>query len=148
RRPGGVVGLHADEGDVDRFFLGELLRVGDMERAHRHGEFRFLHRMRYAKPVLAHMFDMSGPRIDKGDVFAGLDHVRARITTDGAGAHDGNLSTHTVLPFQPGDGKLAGASALRHSHQPGFGASPTADYAEACLSLQTSEDTQWRKKAV
>jgi len=33
RRPGGVVGFHADESDVDRLFLGELLRVGDVERA-------------------------------------------------------------------------------------------------------------------
>jgi hypothetical protein len=118
-----------------------------MERTHRHSEFRLLHRMRHAKPVLTHMLDVSGPWIDKGDVFAGLDHVRAGIAADRADAEYRNLSAHVRPPLLRG-GKLAGALALRHRHQPGFGGSHTADYAKACLSLQTSEDTQWLKRAV
>ena len=34
RRPFGVVGFRADEGDVDRRLLGELLHLGQMQRAH------------------------------------------------------------------------------------------------------------------
>jgi hypothetical protein len=93
------------------------------------------------------MLDMSRPRIDKGDVLAGLDHVCTGIAANGAGAHDGNLSAHVHPPLLRG-GKLAGALALRHRHQAGFGGSRTADYAKACLSLETSEDTQWLKRAV
>ena len=97
RRPGGVIGLHAHEGDVDRLFLGELLRVGDVERAHRHGEFRFFHCMCHAQAMLAHVLDMGGPRVDEGHVLAGLNHMRAGITANRAGADDRNFSAHSVL---------------------------------------------------
>ena len=95
RGPGGVVGLHADESDIDRRLLGELLRVGDVQRAHRHGEFRLLHGVGHAQAVLAHVFDMLGPGIDEGHVFARSHHVGARIATDGAGSDEGDfLLTH------------------------------------------------------
>ena len=35
-----------------------------------------------AQAVLAHVLDMLGPRIDEGDVLAGLHHVRAGIAAD------------------------------------------------------------------
>ena len=43
--PRRVVGLHADKGDVDRLLLGELLRIRDVQRAHRDREFRNIHRV-------------------------------------------------------------------------------------------------------
>ncbi len=95
--PGGVVGLHADEGDVDRLFLGELLRVGDVQRAHRHGEFRLRHGVGDAQAVLAHMLDMVRPRIDEGDVLAGLHHMRAGIAADRAGADKSDFLAHAFL---------------------------------------------------
>ena len=81
--PRRIVGLHADEGDVDRLLLGELLRVGDVKRAHRDREFRNIHRVGDAQPVFAHMLDMFGPGIDEGDVLAGLHHMRTGIAADG-----------------------------------------------------------------
>jgi hypothetical protein len=99
-RPGGVVGFHADEGDVDRLLFGELLGVGDVECAHRDGEFRLLHRMRDAQAVLAHVLDMGRPRIDEGHVLAGLNHVCAGIAADRAGTNDRNFSAHSVLPYR------------------------------------------------
>ncbi len=63
--PRRIVGLHADKGDVDRLLLGELLRIRDVERAHRHREFRDVHGVGDAQPVLAHMLDMLGPGIDE-----------------------------------------------------------------------------------
>ena len=98
RRPGGVVGLHADKGDVDRLLLGERLRIGDVQRTHRHGEFRLLHCMCHAQPVRPHVLDMRRPRIDESHVLAGLHHMRARITADRAGPDNGDLLAHLLLP--------------------------------------------------
>ena len=102
RRPGGVVGLHADEGDVDRLLLGELLRVGDVQRAHRHGEFRLGHRVGDAQAVLSHVLDMRGPRIDEGHVLAGLHHVRAGIAADRARPDDGDFLAHGFFLLSSG----------------------------------------------
>ncbi len=96
--PGRVVGLHADEGDVDRFLLGELLGVGDVERAHGHGKFRHIAGVRDAQPVLAHRLHVLGPRVDEGHVLAGLHHVRAGISPDRARPDDRNLPAHAFLP--------------------------------------------------
>ena len=71
--------------------LGELLRVGDVQRAHRHGELGDVLGVRDAQPVLAHVLDVLGPGIDEGDVLAGLHHVRADVAADGACADDGDF---------------------------------------------------------
>jgi hypothetical protein len=55
--------------------------------------------------MLAHMLDMVRPRIDKGHVLAGLNHVRAGIAADRTGTDDGYFSAHPVLPLLRG-GKL------------------------------------------
>ena len=98
RRPRGVVGFHADEGDVDRLLLGELLGVGDMQRAHRHGELRHVMAWVTRRPCLLHVLDMLGPGIDEGDVLARLHHMRPGIAADGARSHDDDLVAHDVLP--------------------------------------------------
>ena len=98
RRPGRVVGLHADEGDVDRLLLGELLRVGHVQRAHRHGEFRLLHGVRHAQAVLSHVLDMRGPGIDERHVLAGLHHMGAGISADRTRSDNGNLAAHSLPP--------------------------------------------------
>src|SRR6478736_2635438 len=61
--PGGVVGLHAHEGDVDRFFLRQLLGIGDVQRANGYGEFGHISGVGYPQAVLPHMLDMLWPRI-------------------------------------------------------------------------------------
>ena len=91
RRPGGVVALGADKGDVERLFLGELLQLGHVQRTHRHGERLHILEVRNREPVLFHVLDMLGPEIDKGHVLAGLDHMRPGIAADRAGADDRDL---------------------------------------------------------
>ena len=99
RRPCRVVGFHADKGDVDRLLLGELLRVGDVQRAHRHGELRHVPGVGDAQAVLAHVLDMLGPGIDEGHVLAGLHHMRAGIAADRPRSHDRYLPAHAFAPF-------------------------------------------------
>jgi hypothetical protein len=98
-RPGGVVGLHADEGDVDRCFPGQLLRVGDVQRAHGNLEFRDVLGVGDAQAVLSHVLDMIGPWIDERDVLARLHHMRAGISADRTRSDDRYLPAHVVLPF-------------------------------------------------
>lgn len=98
RGPGRVVGFHADKGDVDRLLLGELLRVRDMQRPHRHRELRDVHRVGDTQAVLAHMLDMLGPWIDEGDVFTGLHHMCSGIAADGARSDDCDSAAHACLP--------------------------------------------------
>ena len=92
--PGRVVGLHADEGDVDRLLLGELLRVRDVQRAHGHREFRDVHGVGDAQPVLPHVLDMLGPGIDERHVLARLHHMSTGIAADGASSDDRDLPAH------------------------------------------------------
>ncbi len=101
RCPGRVVGLHAHEGDVDRLLLGELLHLGQVERAHRHGEFGDLLGVRDAQPVRLHVVDVLGPGIDERHVLARPRHVRARIPADRSRPDDGNLAAHALLPACP-----------------------------------------------
>ena len=98
RRPGRVVRFGADEGDVERLLLADLLQLGDVQRAHRHGERLDLADMGDRQPVLLHVLDMLGPEIDKGHVLAGLDHVRPGIAADRPGAHDCDLVAHSFPP--------------------------------------------------
>src|SRR5204863_7606417 len=95
--PSRVLGIHADEGDVDPTSLGEPLRARDMPRPHRNRELRHVHRMRYAQPMLAHMLDMLGPRVDERHILARLRHVGAGITPDRARPDDGYLVAHGLL---------------------------------------------------
>ena len=92
--PGGIVGFHTDEGDIDRRLPGQLLRVGDVQRAHGNGEFRYIHGVGDAQAVFAHMLDMLGPWIDEGHVLARLHHMGAGISPDGTGSDDRDFLAH------------------------------------------------------
>src|SRR5712675_1679856 len=96
--PGGVVGLHAHEGDVDRRLLGQLLRVRDVQRAHGNGEFRDVLGVGDAQAVFPHMLDMLGPGIDERHVLARLHHMGAGIAADRTRSHDRYLPPHAFLP--------------------------------------------------
>ena len=100
--PGRVVGLHAHEGDVDRRLLGELLRVGDVQRAHGDREFRDVHGVGDAQAVLPHVLDMLGPWIDERHVLARLHHMGAGISADRARSDDSDLPAHVFLPALAG----------------------------------------------
>ena len=96
--PGGVVGFHADEGDVDRRLPGELLRVGEVQRADGNRKLRNVHGVGNPQAVFAHVLDMLGPGVDERDVLARLHHMGPGITADRARANDGYLPTHAFLP--------------------------------------------------
>jgi hypothetical protein len=99
RSPLGVVGFHADEGDVDRRLLHETLYVRDVQSAHLHRTaFGFGHAGEL-EPVPAHVLDVLGPRIDQRDIVTGTGHVTARITADRTGAHyDDTLAQSLSFP--------------------------------------------------
>src|SRR5208282_3269845 len=82
RRPGGVVGLHADEGDVDWCLFAELLRLGQMQRARLDRERLDNADMGDPQAVLADGVDVFRPRIDIGHVLAGLHHMGTGITAN------------------------------------------------------------------
>ena len=92
--PGRVVGLHAHEGDVDGRLFGELLRLGQVQCAHRHREFRHVPRMGHAQTMRTHVLDVLGPRVDEGHILARLHHVRPGIAAHGTGADDCYLLAH------------------------------------------------------
>src|SRR5712675_2905677 len=110
--PGRVVGLHAHEGDVDRRLLGQLLRVGDVQRAHGDGEFCDIPGVGDAQPVLPHVLDMLGPWIDERHVLAGLHHMGAGIPADGTRSDDSDLPTHVSSrhSWQPEVSRRPGSS--------------------------------------
>ena len=97
-RPLGVVGLHANERDVDRLFLHQALDVAHVERfdayrvAFGPGESREL------KSVIAHVVDMLGPCVDQRHVMSRARHVSAGVTADRAGAHHHNSFSQFTLP--------------------------------------------------
>ena len=99
--PTRVVGLHAHKRDVDRLLLGELLHVGNVQGAHRHAEFRYVHGVRHAQAVLLHVFDMSWPGIDESDVLAGLHHMGTGISPDRTRSDNGYLPGHASPPSDP-----------------------------------------------
>ncbi len=72
-----------------------------------------------AQPVLLDLLDMLGPRIDEGDVFAGLRHMRPGVAADRPGADDDDPFAHGFLP----------ASAVESIVDPG-------DIAEQCAGLR------------
>src|SRR5262249_57723327 len=98
RCPRRVVRLHAHKGDVDRFLLGELLRVRHVQGAHGHAEFRHVHGLRHAEAMLSHLLDVGGPRIDERHVLAGLYHRGADIAAHRTRSDNGYLRAHTFLP--------------------------------------------------
>ena len=91
RGPGGVVGFHADKGNVDRRLFGELLRLGQVQRARLDRERLDIADMGDPQTVLADRFDVFRPRVDVGHVLAGLHHMRPGITADGTRADDRDL---------------------------------------------------------
>ena len=62
-------------------------------------ELRHVHRMRDAQPMLAHMLDVLGPRVDERHILARLRHVGAGITPDRARPDDGYLPGHASHPL-------------------------------------------------
>ena len=100
RRPLRVVGLRADERDIDRRLFRELLRFGQMQRTRpRRKRLRPLV-MRDAQPVFFDLCDIFRPRIDEGHVLARLRHMRAGITADRPRADDDNAFAHGSLPIR------------------------------------------------
>ena len=90
-----TVGLHANEGDVDRRLLGDPLHVSDVQGgSHRDRERGDVLQVRHRQPGGAHRLDMCGPAIDERDVVASLHHVRADVTADCASADDGDACGH------------------------------------------------------
>ena len=52
-----------------------------------------------AQAMLMHVFDVVGPGIDEGHVFAGGRHMGPRVAADRAGAHEGDfVFAHTTVP--------------------------------------------------
>ena len=100
-RPFGVVGLHADEGDVDRFALRQFLNLGQMDRLDGHGAAFLRGHAVEADAVLGHVVDMVRPGIDERHILAATGQMAARITADRTGADDDNLLTHGISP-KPG----------------------------------------------
>src|SRR5712672_2197877 len=98
RGPSRVVGLHADEGDVDRRLPGQLLRVRDVQGAHGNREFRDVPGVGDAQAVLPHVLNMLGPWIDERHVLARLHHMGAGIPANGTCSDNGYLPPHAVLP--------------------------------------------------
>src|SRR5437764_13154515 len=108
-----VVGFHTDEGDIDRRFFREMLRLGQMQGARPRREcFRPLV-MSDAQPVLLDFLDMLRPRIDEGHILTGLRDVRAGIAADRPGADDDDSLAHGSLPTAVLDGILAAAGVCR-----------------------------------
>ena len=94
-----LVGLHADEGDIDRPALRQGLDVGKMHRIDRHGEFLRLGDAGQVQTVAAHLLDMFRPAVDEGDVFAVLRHESTDLRADRAGPDDCDFQTHGFLQF-------------------------------------------------
>ena len=134
--PGRVVGFHADEGDVDRRLLGELLGVGDVQRAHGNREFRDVASVGDAQAVPSHVLDMLGPWIDERDVLARLHHVGAGISADGARSDNRYLPTHAFLPafLEAEASRRLGRSQTANRVAPGASGSPP---------IATEERTSW-----
>src|SRR5271170_4953902 len=102
-----------------------------MKGAHRNGERLDIPDMRDRQPVRLHVLDMLGPEIDKGHVFAGLDHMRAGIAADRSGAHHRNLLTSRHQPSStllrrmrhrglrdPSTSRVGWGSDARHRYPP------------------------------
>jgi hypothetical protein len=66
--------------------------------ARRHREFGDVLGVRDAQPMLAHVLDVLGPRVDERHVLAGLHHMRTGIAADRACADNGDFLAHGVLP--------------------------------------------------
>ncbi|HTW50722.1 MAG TPA: hypothetical protein VME45_02365 [Stellaceae bacterium] len=98
RRPFGVVGFDADKGDVDRRLLGELLRLGEVQRLAFDRERLRALMVGDADAVAVDRRDVLGPEIDEGDVFPGLRHMCAGIAADRAGTDHDDPLAHRFPP--------------------------------------------------
>jgi hypothetical protein len=94
----GVIGFRADEGDIDRRLLGEMLRLGQMQRPHLDRERLLAFVMRDAQAVLLHFIDMRRPHVDEGHILAGPHHVRRGIAADRSDPDDRDSLTHRYSP--------------------------------------------------
>jgi hypothetical protein len=101
RRPLRVIGFGADEGDIDRRLLGEMLRLGQMQCPQLDRERLLAIVMRDAQAVLFHFFDMRRPHVDKGHVLACPHHVRAGIAADRSDPNDRDSLTLHCSPVIP-----------------------------------------------
>src|SRR5579885_3019870 len=98
RRPFGVVGFDADEGDVDRLLLGELLRLGQVQGADLDVERLRPLVVGDADAVPVDRLDIFRPEVDEGDVFPGLRHMLAGIADDRPRADDDDPLAHGDSP--------------------------------------------------
>ena len=95
-RPGGVVGLDADEGDVDGFFALQTLEFGQVVGLDRHGEAFLRRRAFQGDAVGAHLLHMLWPGVKERDVQALLGEIAANVSADSAGADDENAGVGHV----------------------------------------------------
>jgi hypothetical protein len=107
RRPGRVVGFHADEGDVDRRPLRERLHVREVQRRDRHGDVLALLDAGQRQAPRADRLDMRRPGIDQRHVMAEPGQVAAEIAADRAGPDEGDTWTHSR--FSHGAARVAAA---------------------------------------
>ena len=95
RRPGRVVGLGADEGDVDRPLLGEALQLGHVQGTRRRRELGHVAQVADAQARCPYRLDVLRPEVDEGHVLAGLCHMGAGIAADCARADNRNPGSHS-----------------------------------------------------
>jgi hypothetical protein len=100
-RPLRVIGFGADEGDVDRRLLGEMLRLGQMQCPQLDRERLLALVMRDAQAVLLHFIDMRRPQVDERHLLAGPHHVRPGVTADRSDPDDRDSLTHHCSPVIP-----------------------------------------------
>jgi hypothetical protein len=84
--------------DIDRRLLGEVLRLGEVQRARLDRERLRPLMVGNAKAVAVDRLDILRPEIDEGDILPGLRHVRTRIGADRSRADDDNPLAHRFPP--------------------------------------------------
>ena len=97
--PLGIVGLGADEGDIEGLFARQLRHIANVERADRRLEGLLGCGAGHGKTVRLHACNVSGPGVYQDGVEAGARHVGADVATDGAGGDDGDAWIFHVLDY-------------------------------------------------
>jgi hypothetical protein len=101
RRPLRVVGFGANERDVDRCFLAQLLCLSQVQCPHLDRERVVAVVVSDVQAVFVHFFDMRGPHVDEGHVFAGPRHMRPGIAAQAPTPTTAILLPIYVLPAVP-----------------------------------------------